>query len=164
MRVEIWGRDKTYNVELEWHGDTSKNASFGIMTAKAVAGAVDDQSELLEERRLNDLVNVHPEFIGFPVELYVEKSDESADVAESDEAESESDLSDDEIEDKYAHVFRQGVYKTRSKRELESWRTSMLDQINSVVPKAHRQIALDAMSRVYRTIHFDARGRGLLVE
>ena len=31
---------------------------------------------LLEERRLKDLVKKHSEFIGFPIELYVEKSKE----------------------------------------------------------------------------------------
>merc|ERR1712137_1153791 len=36
----------------------------------------EDQSELLEERRLKDLVKKHSEFIGFPIELYVEKSKE----------------------------------------------------------------------------------------
>merc|ERR1712151_501596 len=35
-----------------------------------------DQSEFLEERRLKDLVKKHSEFIGFPIELYVEKSKE----------------------------------------------------------------------------------------
>merc|ERR1719247_2968737 len=33
----------------------------------------EDQSEFLEERRLKDLVKKHSEFIGFPIELYVEK-------------------------------------------------------------------------------------------
>ena len=33
-----------------------------------------DQSEILEERRLKDLVKKHSEFIGYPTELYVEKS------------------------------------------------------------------------------------------
>merc|ERR1712166_1129941 len=36
----------------------------------------EDQSEFLEERRLKDLVKKHSEFIGFPIELYVEKSKE----------------------------------------------------------------------------------------
>ena len=33
---------------------------------------LEDQSEFLEERRLTDLVQKHSEFIGFPIELYVE--------------------------------------------------------------------------------------------
>merc|ERR1711956_184217 len=48
----------------------------------------EDQSEFLEERRLKDLVKKHSEFIGFPIELYVEKSKEK-EVSDSDEEEEE---------------------------------------------------------------------------
>merc|ERR1711966_514165 len=42
----------------------------------------------LEERRLKDLVKKHSEFIGFPIELYVEKSKEK-EVTDSEEEEEE---------------------------------------------------------------------------
>merc|ERR1711912_205860 len=48
----------------------------------------EDQSEFLEERRLKDLVKKHSEFIGFPIELYVEKSKEK-EVTDSEEDEEE---------------------------------------------------------------------------
>merc|ERR1711972_1191494 len=48
----------------------------------------EDQSEFLEERRLKDLVKKHSEFIGFPIELYVEKSKEK-EVTDSEEEEEE---------------------------------------------------------------------------
>merc|ERR1740138_1776841 len=41
---------------------------------KVICYLKEDQSEFLEERRLKDLVKKHSEFIGFPIELYVEKS------------------------------------------------------------------------------------------
>merc|ERR1711871_824929 len=43
---------------------------------KIICYLKEDQSEFLEERRLKDLVKKHSEFIGFPIELYVEKSNE----------------------------------------------------------------------------------------
>merc|ERR1712224_74768 len=46
-----------------------------------------DQSEFLEERRLKDLVKKHSEFIGFPIELYVEKSSEKEVTDSEDEEE-----------------------------------------------------------------------------
>merc|ERR1712014_437353 len=50
----------------------------------------EDQSEFLEERRLKDLVKKHSEFIGFPIELYVEKSKEK-EVTDSEEEEEKKD-------------------------------------------------------------------------
>merc|ERR1712207_77962 len=46
------------------------------MGTKVICYLKEDQSELLEERRLKDLVKKHPEFIGFPIELYVEKAED----------------------------------------------------------------------------------------
>merc|ERR1719189_908988 len=43
---------------------------------KIVCHLKEDQTEFLEERRLKDLVKKHSEFIGFPIELYVEKAEE----------------------------------------------------------------------------------------
>merc|ERR1719468_130606 len=53
---------------------------------KIICYLKEDQSEFLEERRLKDLVKKHSEFIGFPIELYVEKSKEK-EVTDSDEDE-----------------------------------------------------------------------------
>merc|ERR1719265_2493364 len=55
---------------------------------KIICYLKEDQSEFLEERRLKDLVKKHSEFIGFPIELYVEKSKEK-EVTDSDEDEDE---------------------------------------------------------------------------
>jgi len=53
---------------------------------KIICYLKEDQTEFLEERRLKDLVKKHSEFIGFPIELYVEKSKED-EVTDSEEEE-----------------------------------------------------------------------------
>merc|ERR1712149_147051 len=63
---------------------------------KVICYLKEDQSEFLEERRLKDLVKKHSEFIGFPIELYVEKSKEK-EVTDSDE--DEEDKKDEEKEE-----------------------------------------------------------------
>merc|ERR1712129_628200 len=55
---------------------------------KIICYLKEDQSEFLEERRLKDLVKKHSEFIGFPIELYVEKSKEK-EVTDSEDDEDE---------------------------------------------------------------------------
>merc|ERR1712216_479724 len=57
---------------------------------KIICYLKEDQSEFLEERRLKDLVKKHSEFIGFPIELYVEKSKEK-EVTDSEDEEEEGD-------------------------------------------------------------------------
>merc|ERR1712100_279494 len=61
---------------------------------KVICYLKEDQSEFLEERRLKDLVKKHSEFIGFPIELYVEKSKEK-EVTDSDDDDEEEKKDDD---------------------------------------------------------------------
>merc|ERR1712190_211570 len=74
---------------------------------KIICYLKEDQSEFLEERRLKDLVKKHSEFIGFPIELYVEKSKEK-EVTDSEEDEAEKkedkDKEDDADEPKVEEV------------------------------------------------------------
>merc|ERR1711869_112032 len=61
---------------------------------KIICYLKEDQSEFLEERRLKDLVKKHSEFIGFPIELYVEKSKEKEVTDSEDEEEEKKDDAD----------------------------------------------------------------------
>merc|ERR1712099_27763 len=57
---------------------------------KIICHLKEDQTEFLEERRLKDLVKKHSEFIGFPIELYIEKSEEK-EVTDSEDEEEKKD-------------------------------------------------------------------------
>ena len=50
----------------------------------------EDMSEYLEERRIKDLVKKHSEFIGFPIKLYTEKTEEKEVTDDEDEEEDEA--------------------------------------------------------------------------
>merc|ERR1712159_715379 len=79
------------------HGDIKRGT-------KIILGLKEDQSEFLEERRLKDLVKKHSEFIGFPIELYVEKSKEKEVTDSEDEEEKREDGDNDGDEPKIEEV------------------------------------------------------------
>merc|ERR1711934_687024 len=58
---------------------------------KIICYLKEDQSEFLEERRVKDLIKKHSEFIGFPIELYCEKSKEKEGTDSEDEEEEKKD-------------------------------------------------------------------------
>merc|ERR1711959_364889 len=55
----------------------------------------EDMLEYLEERKLKDLVKKHSEFIGFPIRLWVEKTEEK-EVTDDDEDDEDDDKDDDD--------------------------------------------------------------------
>lgn len=65
---------------------------------KIILHLKEDQLEFLEERRLKDLVKKHSEFIGFPIELLIEKSTDK-EVTESDDEEEKKDEEKEKTED-----------------------------------------------------------------
>jgi len=76
-----------------------ENESLGRGT-KIILHLKEDMLEYLEERKLKDLVKKHSEFIGFPIRLWVEKTEEK-EVTDDDEDDDdeEDDKKDDDDDD-----------------------------------------------------------------
>merc|ERR1712087_654326 len=91
-----------YNDDEQYVWESAAGGSFTVQkdtelvhgevkrVTKVICYLKEDQSEFLEERRLKDLVKKHSEFIGFPIELYVEKSKEK-EVTDSEEEDEKKD-------------------------------------------------------------------------
>merc|ERR1712188_352225 len=79
-------------------GDESESLGRGT---KIILHLKEDMLEYLEERKLKDLVKKHSEFIGFPIRLWVEKTEEK-EVTDDDEddAPTVEDVTDDKDEKK----------------------------------------------------------------
>merc|ERR1711882_28847 len=85
---------------------------------KVICYLKEDQSEFLEERRLKDLVKKHSEFIGFPIELYVEKSKEKEVTDSEDEEEKKEEEGKDGDEPKIEEVDEKKKKKKKKKSTL----------------------------------------------
>merc|ERR1711865_826371 len=84
---------------------------------KIICHLKEDMTEFLEERRLKDLVKKHSEFIGFPIELYVEKSEEKEVTDSEDEEEEEKEKKEgEEDEPKVEEVDEEKEKKEKEKK------------------------------------------------
>merc|ERR1711959_420773 len=83
---------------------------------KVICYLKEDQSEFLEERRLKDLVKKHSEFIGFPIELYVEKSKEKEVTDSEDEDEKKEEEGKDGDEPKIEEVDEEKEKEEKKKK------------------------------------------------
>merc|ERR1712139_757596 len=97
------------------HGDINRGT-------KIILSLKEDQSEFLEERRLKDLVKKHSEFIGFPIELYVEKSSEKGVTDSEDEEEAKKEEGEEGDEPKIEEVdeAEKGEKKKKTKKVRSS--------------------------------------------
>merc|ERR1740116_435270 len=90
---------------------------------KVICYLKEDQSEFLEERRLKDLVKKHSEFIGFPIELYVEKSKEK-EVTDSEEEE------DDKKEEKEGDEPKIEEVDEEKEKEAKKKKTKKVKEVS----------------------------------
>merc|ERR1719427_179096 len=90
---------------------------------KIICHLKEDQTEFLEERRLKDLIKKHSEFIGFPIELYIEKSveDEVTDSEAEEEAKKEDENKEEGDDPKIEEVDeKEEKEKTKKTKKVKS--------------------------------------------
>merc|ERR1712072_1175069 len=113
--------------EEKSHGDIKRGTKL-ILTLK------EDQSEFSEERRLKDLVKKHSEFIGFPIELYVEKSNEKEVTDSEDEEEAKKEEGEDGDEPKIEEVDEAEKEEKKKKTKKVKEVTHDWEQLNKNKP------------------------------
>lgn len=98
---------------------------------KIVLKLKEDMLEYLEERKLKDLVKKHSEFIGFPIKLYVEKTNEKE--VTDDEEEEEEEAKDDEDKPKVEEVTEEEGEKKKKTKTIKEV-THDWEHLNSQKP------------------------------
>ncbi|EGR30863.1 hypothetical protein IMG5_122200 [Ichthyophthirius multifiliis] len=100
---------KSNEDEHQWRWESSAGGTFAVVCddqnpekltrgTKIILYMKNDNLEFLEERRIKDLIKKHSEFISFPIELYVEKTEEKEISEDEDETGKETEKKGDDNE------------------------------------------------------------------
>merc|ERR1712134_56174 len=122
---------------------------------KIICYLKEDQSEFLEERRLKDLVKKHSEFIGFPLELYVEKSKEK-EVTDSEEEEEEK--KDEEKEGDEPKIEEVDEEKEKENKNKPLWMRKSEDVTNEEYASFYKSLSNDCEGHL-AVKHFSVEGQ-----
>merc|ERR1711983_1326 len=113
----------------------------------------EDMSEYLEEQRIKDLVKKHSEFIGFPIKLYTEKTEEKEVTDDEDEDEEDDDEDKPKVEEVGEDEAKGEKKKKKIKEVTHDW-----DHLNSTKPIWMRKpddVTQDEYVAFYKSISND---------
>jgi molecular chaperone HtpG len=116
----------------------------------------EDQLDYLEERKIKDLVKKHSEFIGFPINLWVEKTKEK-EVTDSDEEDEEEEEGDDDkptVEDVTEEDGKKKEKKMKKIKEV----THEWDELNKQKPiwlRKKDDITTEEYAKFYKSLTND---------
>merc|ERR1711912_200155 len=116
---------------------------------KIVLHLKEDQLEYLEERRLNDLVKKHSEFIPYPISLWTEKTTEKE--VEDDEDEEEKETAEGEIEE----VEEEKKEKKTKKVKEVSHEWSLMNKQKPIWMRQPDDITKDEYAAFYKSLTND---------
>ena len=131
--------DETYKWESNAGGTFSINpveeSEALTRGTKIILQLKEDQQEFIEERRVKDLIKKHSEFIGFPIELMVEKTTdkEVTDSDDDDEKKEDEKKDDEEKKDEDDPKIEEDKPKEKKKKKIKEV-TNEFEVLNKTKP------------------------------
>ena len=151
-----------HNEDEQWVWESTAGGTFTIMKdenpasekltrgSKVVLHLKDDQLEFLEERKMKDLIKKHSQFIGFPIELYIEKT------TEKEVSDDEDDEEEKKEEGKIEEVTEEEEKKKKDKKKKTIKEVSHeYEQVNKTKPlwmRAPESITKEEYSGFYKSL------------
>lgn len=150
--------DEQYRWESNAGGTFTVNNDEGerlTRGTKIILHMKEDQLEFLEERRLKDLVKKHSEFIGFPIELYVEKSKDKEVTESDDEDDKKEDADKKDDEPKIEEETEKKKEKKTKKIKEVSHEYEQLNKTKPIWMRKPDDITKDEYSAFYKSLSND---------
>jgi len=119
---------------------------------KMVLHLKEDQLEYLEERRLNDLVKKHSEFISYPISLWTEKTTEK-EVEDDDDDEEEKETKEGEIEEVEDEEKKKEKKTKKVKEVSHEW--SLMNKQKPIWMRTPDEITKDEYAAFYKSLSND---------
>jgi molecular chaperone HtpG len=118
----------------------------------------EDMTEYLEERRIKDLVKKHSEFIGFPISLLTEKTEEK-EVTDDEESDDEGDDDKPKIEDVTEKEDEEGEEKKKEKKTKKikevSHEWELLNKTKPIWMRKSDEITTEEYAAFYKSLSND---------
>jgi molecular chaperone HtpG len=150
--------DEQYRWESNAGGTFTVNKDEGeriTRGTKIILHMKEDQLEFIEERRLKDLVKKHSEFIGFPIELLVEKSQDKEVTESDDEDEKKEDAEKKDDEPKIEEETEKKKDKKKKKIKEVSHEYEQLNKTKPIWMRKPDDITKDEYSSFYKSLSND---------
>merc|ERR1712023_464929 len=136
----------TFTVKLD------EGESIGRGT-KMILKLKEDQMEYIEERRIKDLVKKHSEFINYPINLWVEKTEEK-EVTDDDDDDDEEKKDDDESKIEEVDEDAEKPKKTKKVKEV-SHEWELLNKTKPIWMRKSEDVTTEEYAAFYKSVSND---------
>lgn len=154
-----------HNDDIVYRWESNAGGTFTVVPeedeklsrgTKIVLHLKEDMQEYLEERRIKDLVKKHSEFIGFPIELQVEKSTEK-EVTDSDDEDADKKKDDAEKKDDEPKIEDEEPKKDKKTKKIKevSHEYETLNKIKPIWMRKPEDITKEEYSTFYKGLSND---------